>query len=129
MGTGLGIFVALVAVATLIRLAMGGIDRSRVRSYVESRGGRLLDARWAPFGPGWFGERSDRIYEVRYLDKDGNEHVAHCKTSMWTGVYFTEDRVVGRSSETDSGASAMDALEVENRLLREELERLRGKQQ
>jgi len=129
VGTGLGIFVALVAVATLIRLAMGGIDRSRVRSYVESRGGRLLDARWAPFGPGWFGERSDRIYEVRYLDKDGNEHVAHCKTSMWTGVYFTEDRVVGRSSETDSGASAMDALEVENRLLREELERLRGKQQ
>ena len=52
---------------------------------------------WAPFGPGWFGEKSDRIYAVRYLDAEGNEHEAHAKTSLWTGVYFTEDEVVRRA--------------------------------
>ncbi len=43
---------------------------------------------WTFFGPGWAGKNEDRIYEIRYLDKDGNQHHAYCKTSGWSGVYF-----------------------------------------
>src|SRR5262245_53507112 len=113
-----------IILAIVIWLVARGLDTDRVKAYIESRGGRLLEKHWAPFGPGWFGEKSDRIYQVRYVDRDGNEHLAHCKTSMWTGVYFTEDRIV-KYAERPPGERAA-SLEEENRRLREELERLKG---
>jgi hypothetical protein len=112
----------------------GGLDHDRVREYVQSRGGRLLEANWAPFGKGWFGEKSDRIYEVRYADADGNEHRASCKTSLFSGVYFTDDRIIryadDRAEEDHSDDSAdgdlqIIALEQENQRLRDELKRLK----
>jgi hypothetical protein len=116
-----------IILAIVIRLAAGGLDHDRVRQYVEARGGRVLESNWAPFGPGWFGEKSDRIYEVRYLDRDGNEHRAHCKTSMWTGVYFTEDTITRYADRPQPRHSepTPSSLEEENRRLREELERLK----
>ena len=123
MGIGI-VFLLVIVAAIVIRLLAGGLDHDRVEQYIELRGGRVVDARWAPFGPGWFGEKSDRIYEVRYLDRDGNEHEAHCKTSLWTGVYFTEDRIV--RSETPLAEATTASLEEENRRLREELKRLKG---
>ena len=101
------------------------MDRRRVREYIESHGGRLLEARWRPFGLGWFGEKSDRIYEVRYLDNNGNEHEAHCKTSLWTGVYLTEDTIVRRAKPPVETVEKTESLEEENRRLREELERMK----
>jgi hypothetical protein len=113
----------VIGAVILIRALAGGLDHDRVRRYVESQGGRVLEAHWAPFGPGWFGEKSDRIYEVRYLDRHGNERLAHCKTSLFTGVYFTEDRIVGHGQRSSEPRAA--SLEEENRRLREEVERLR----
>ena len=118
----------VIVLAIVIRLAAGGMDHGRIRSYVESRGGTVLDSSWAPFGPGWFGEKSDRIYRVRYLDQDGNEHEAHAKTSMWTGVYFTDDQIVQYADRPSPTAREAESLEEENRRLREELERLRRDQ-
>jgi hypothetical protein len=123
--SGVAITVAVVVIIIAVRLAMGGLDRSRVSDYVTSRGGRLLDARWTPFGPGWLGDKTDRIYEVTYVDVDGNEHVAHCKTSMLTGVYFTEDRIT-RNTQATSASPSFAALEDENRRLREEVARLKS---
>ena len=114
----------VIIVVILIRLGAGGMDHDRIREYVESRGGKVLDSNWSPFGPGWFGEKNDRIYGVRYLDKDGNEHEAHCKTSMWSGVYFTEDKIV-KYADREPPREAESELEAENRRLREEVERLR----
>jgi hypothetical protein len=88
-----------IIVAIVIRFAAGGLDQDRVKQYVEQRGGKLLTAEWSPFGPGWFGEKSDRIYQVRYLDVDGTDH------------------------------EEVESLEEENRRLREELARLRRKEQ
>ena len=122
-----GIVIVLVVVAAIvIRVMAGGMDHDRVRQYVELRGGRVMDANWAPFGKGWFGEKSDRIYQVRFLDQDGNEHEAHCKTSLFSGVYFTEDRIV-RHAQRPADQAAM-TLEEENRRLRDEVERLRESQ-
>jgi hypothetical protein len=114
--------VAFVVFALVSRLIAGALDHDRVRSYVVSRGGKIIETQWSPFGPGWFGEKSDRIYSVRYLDRDGNEHRAHCKTSMWTGVYFTQDEIVRHA---DCSPNKQESLEEENRRLRAELERLK----
>ena len=123
-----GIFL-LVPVAILFALVIrhiaGGMDGDRIRRYIQGRGGAVQESRWSPFGPGWFGARSERLYRVRYVDRDGAEHEADCKTSMWTGVYFTEDRIIKEVVRSISTAGAASSLEAENHRLREELERLR----
>lgn len=126
MDTAFPIILVFIVLAVAIRLLAGGMDGDRVRKYIEQRGGRLLSSGWAPFGKGWFGEKSDRIYEVRYLDGDGNEHEASCKTSMFTGVYFTEDRIVRYAAtprQEPQEDSRLALLEQENRRLRDELNR------
>lgn len=120
---------AILAVVGL-RLAAGTADRDRITSYIQESGGRIIEITWAPFGPGWFGEKSDRIYCVRYVDRDGNEHQTHCKTSMLTGVYLTEDAIVRHSQHTPRVAppAELTALEQENERLRQELARLKEQQ-
>jgi len=77
-----------------VRLLDGAIDKARIRRYVEARGGKLMQARWRLFAPGWLGNRNQRMYRVVYRDADGQNHLAHCKTSMFSGVYFTGDVVL-----------------------------------
>ena len=86
------LFVLLIPAAVLVGVFC---DWDRLKAHLEDRGGRLLRMRWAPFGKGWWGEGSDRIYHVRYLDPDGNERHAFCKTSMGSGVYFPDDKTLG----------------------------------
>ena len=74
--------------------------------YLQSRGGTVIDAKWVPFGPGWSGSDKDRIYEVRYLDKEGNRHHAYCRTSGWSGVYLTEDGIEQHSAAPGGRAFA-----------------------
>ena len=115
------VLVAL-GVGLLLRLMAGGLDHERVRRYVEARGGKVIESSWSPFGPGWYSETNDRIYGVRYTDREGNEREAFCKTSLWGGVYFTEDRIVKPAAPTNRDA---ESLARENQQLREELERLK----
>ncbi|MBL8897105.1 MAG: hypothetical protein JNM84_05735 [Planctomycetes bacterium] len=77
-----------------LRLLAGSLDGDRVERYVRDMGGELIDKSWAPFGPGWFGEKDSRIYEIVYRDREGGVHRAHVKTSMLSGVYLTHDRIV-----------------------------------
>ena len=107
----------LIIIVILIRLVAGSMDGDRVREYIESRGGKLLEKHWNPFGKGWFGSGHERIYEIRYMDGEGNEHLATCKTSMLAWVYMTEDQIV-RSARN---ALPLESLLEENRRLRDEL--------
>jgi hypothetical protein len=130
MDDGFLIFLGFIALAIFLRLLAGRMDDDRVRAYIEERGGRLVSSSWAPFGKGWAGEKSDRIYELRYLDRDGNEHEASCKTSMFTGVYFTDDRIVRHSErppQKPQEDSRLTELELENRRLRDELKRTKAR--
>ena len=81
-----GLIVLLIFAAGVIRLVAGGMDGDRVGRYIRNQGGELLEKHWAPLGKGWYGKRSDRIYEVRYRDRDGNIREATVKTSLFTGV-------------------------------------------
>jgi len=97
----------------------------RIRAHIEEQGGRVIRIDWSPFGRGWFGSKNERIYEVEYEDSNGYAHKAYCKTSMWSGVYWTEDKIV--HPLLDRRPQLRD-LAAENRALREELERLKGKE-
>lgn len=129
------IFIVIVVIAIFFRLIAGGIDNDRVGDYISQRGGRLIEKHWAPFGRGWFGEKNDRIYEVTYIDAQGNTHQAICKTSMFSGVYFTEDRIIKTAHAPDNTDQCeqydnaedneKQSLMQENRHLKEALERLK----
>ena len=128
------VFLGFAGLAIFFRLMGGALDHERIRQYVRERGGQVVSIQWSPFGRGWFGEKRDRIYEVVYRDADGNEHLATCKTSMLAGVYWTEDEVAQRSPKASHHVAPpaagvqfldQDALERENRELRQEVARLR----
>jgi hypothetical protein len=119
----LGIAFVALLLALLFRLIAGGFDADRVEAYVKERGWELVDRSWDPFGPGWFGEKDARIYRIVYRDTEGHTHRAHVKTSMFSGVYLTNDEVVERAG------AAGDDLAAENERLRAriaELESDRG---
>lgn len=80
------------------------LDRRRVEYFVNGYGNKLLEIKWAPFGPWAFGEHS-RVYKIRYLDKDGCEHQAYAKTSLMSGVFFSEDRIIRQPSHSKSVAN------------------------
>lgn len=90
----LALVISLLFVGFMLRLVAGAFDGERVERYVSDMGGELIDKSWAPFGPGWFGEQESRIYEIVYRDREGRVHRAHVKTSMFSGVYLTHDRIV-----------------------------------
>ncbi len=111
------------AVAVIARLVAGGFDGDRVEAYVQQRGWELVDRSWDPFGPGWFGEKDSRIYQIVYRDERGDLHRAHVKTSMFSGVYLTNDEVV-ESGAPDSPATGAGDLEAENARLRKRVAEL-----
>lgn len=116
----------LVAAALGLRLIAGALDGSRIDGYFRERGGRVVSRHWSPFGRGWFGERSDRIYEVVYEDRHGQRRRATVKTSMFTGVYLTEDRAVHRRADAAAAqGDEVQTLRAENARLKAELTRRR----
>jgi hypothetical protein len=83
-------YVVLIVLAGIIRWIANGLDRERIREHVERSGGKVIAIEWSPFGKGWFGSH-ERIYEVRYTTRSGKLVEAACKTSMFSGVYWTSD--------------------------------------
>jgi hypothetical protein len=118
---------AVVAIVVVFRLMAGSMDGDRIESYVRERGGTLRSKSWAPFGKGWLGEKNDRIYEIEYETGDGEIRRATVKTSMLSGVYFTDDRPVGRDDKSRTDLAPTEeaaALRAENARLKAELDRL-----
>ncbi|NOT52711.1 MAG: hypothetical protein HOP10_15715 [Chitinophagaceae bacterium] len=116
------IIVIAIVVIIIIRLVAGVFDGGRIEDHFSEEGKEFISKEWAPLGKGWFGDSSDRIYVVRYKDKDGHIHEAYCKTSMFSGVYITEDKIVEYNKDA---LTDVKKLEAENLKLKEELERLK----
>lgn len=104
--SGSAIFLLVIAVMVLIRLLVGRLNHNRIREYIAGRGGRVLDIQWNPFGPGWYGERDSVIYSVRYKDEKGNVKEADCKTSLFSGVYFSNEKLVKAANRPSPMAQA-----------------------
>ena len=110
----------VLAAIVVIRFLADRADRTRIHKDVEVRGGQVIDITWKPFGRGWFGEKSDRVYLVEWLDEARRTHTSWCKTSAFSGVYWTEE-----GAPAGGPARELDALREENRRLRAELDQLR----
>ncbi|MEZ5973971.1 MAG: hypothetical protein R3F33_16700 [Planctomycetota bacterium] len=96
------IAIPLVVAAFLgLRLWAGSLDHARIRAHYQSRGCEVLTLDWNPFGRGWFGSQNERIYLIRYRDREGNTYEATVKTSILAGVYATDERLL-RSKEAGS---------------------------
>ncbi len=119
----LGIIIAFVALAIALRLIAGGFDGERVEEYVRAQGWVLVDKSWDPFGPGWFGEKDSRIYQIVYRDQEGHLHRAHVKTSMLSGVYLTGDELVERAAEPTASDLAEENARLRERIAELEAER------
>ncbi len=124
-------FVLVISVLLLglfFRLIAGGFDGERVERYVSDRGWTLLDRSWQPFGPGWFGEKDSRIYQIVFRDEHGDTRRAHVKTSMLSGVYLTDDHVVERAARDEPAAAKISSEEASSQVeLERENERLRAR--
>ena len=119
----LGIIFVFLAIALAFRLIAGGLDGDRVEAYVREQGWELVDKSWDPFGPGWFGEKDSRIYQIVYRDQDGHLHRAHVKTSMLSGVYLTGDEIVERAPEPSTPDLAEENARLRARIAELEEER------
>lgn len=84
-------FVVLIIVVIFTQAMAHTWDKERIKKYIEDKGGELVSAEWTPFGKGWFGDENDRIYAISYLDKNKIPHSATVKTSLFSGVYITDD--------------------------------------
>lgn len=62
--------------------------RKAIACYIESESGVLLTATWAPFAPGWIGERNDVIYAIEYHDAQKQVQQAYAKVSQTGAVYL-----------------------------------------
>jgi len=122
-----GIFVAFIMIAIIFRLMAGSMDTGRIEAYVDDRGWELVDKSWDPFGPGWFGEKDSRIYEIIYRDEHGDLHRASVKTSMLSGVYLTNDEIVERAEVPPE--PEVESLQEENEQLRARIAELEKKSQ
>ena len=100
------------------RLLAGSFDAERVERYIRNNGCELVDKSWDPFGPGWYGEKDARIYQIVYKDQNGCLHRAHVKTSMFGGVYLTNDEIIQdappQSVEEEKAALRRRLAELEN---------------
>ena len=84
--------ITLIVLAVLgIRIGLHFWDKQNIRVTAEAKGWRNITILWAPFAPGWFFEKGERHYTVRYSDKDDRWHEIYCKTSVLTGVYWRDE--------------------------------------
>lgn len=86
----MNIFAVAMLAALAIRIVMHFVDKSRIRHEIESKSGRVVAIKWNPFGRGWFFERGERHYQVNYIDPSGATISTGCKTSLFTGIYWSE---------------------------------------
>ncbi len=84
------IFVAIfMVIVILFRIfILSEWDRDRIKKDASQRGWQIITIDWEPFGPGWMGEKNDRIYGVLFIDETGRKTQRYCKTSMLSGVYW-----------------------------------------
>ncbi len=120
---GFGIFLFFFMFIIITHLLTRYFDTDRIERHIHSLQGTMISKSWEPFGKRWFGSDSDRIYKVRFLDMYDNVHEAYVKTSLFGGVYFTDDKIIeyndrNEHSEVFHLRKQVERLKRENELLR-----------
>lgn len=90
-------FVALLGIAVGFIMMEGNRNRQRIREHIEKGGGRVLDIIWNP---------TEGFYDVRYQTQQGKVYEATCKTTVFSGVYWTGNAPPSGLPGNDSGDEA-----------------------
>ncbi len=87
--------VFLIAIVIFAFVITPKFDRDRIRENIEDHGGKAIEIlrvwTWA--------SRNERTYDVSYTTARGKRVNATCRTSMWRGVYWVNDRPPGLFSD------------------------------
>lgn len=113
------VFVVAPTFSILCTIADYGGQEQRIRSFITSRGGRLLSIQKKRWGQGFFSHTSSRTYEVVYLDQEGEKHQADFASSLFYGTTWRND-VILHTQTTDS----LSMLRQANKRLRREIQHL-----
>lgn len=116
--------VGVLAVIIFIRLKAVSMDEERMKAYFQERGGKLIHSDRDEDAQSLLGKPKFRIHWIRYEDRDGNLHVARCKTSMFSGVYLTDDKIIRYGKPHEASPTALADLQAENQRLKDEIDRL-----
>ncbi len=102
-GLEIGIFMTLIFIGLplfpmLLWLGVIRLDKERVRKHIMASIGTTASIRWRPLKHGWTSDTlrygdGNRIYEVHYIDLNGNSCHAWCKTSLLGGVGLAPDEL------------------------------------
>ncbi len=92
----------LIVFAIGIRILFHYLDKNRIKSEIEQRDGRVIEISWCPFARGWWAEKGERHYRVIFQDSAGRTIQTQCKSSLFTGVYWSGDESVIFSVAKDS---------------------------
>jgi hypothetical protein len=83
------IILSLVLISILWRIFItSNWDRQRIINDANNNGWTIKTIEWEPFGPGFLGEKNDRIYSVRFINENDIAQTRFCKTSVLSGVYW-----------------------------------------
>jgi hypothetical protein len=93
-------FLALMAAIVIFAFVLTPkLDRERIRENIEAHGGKIVE-----ISKVWEWTRHyDRCYEVSYLTPRGKSVNATCRTNMWRGVCWVNDRPPGLFSDENAG--------------------------
>ncbi len=81
----------IIPIAIGVRIFCHFMDKDNITASATDHGWTDVAISWEPFAPGWFFEKGERHYLVRFTDKDGVRKSRYCKTSYFTGVYWRDE--------------------------------------
>ncbi len=90
-----GILILLAIIAG--RIVLARIDAQRIASYISQEGGNILNTRWTPFVSHVKAKMAERLYRVRFLDRNCHEHLATFKSGGKKRIFVAHDEIVRRS--------------------------------
>ncbi|MCH2174193.1 MAG: hypothetical protein MK193_00520 [Lentisphaeria bacterium] len=99
--------IGVICLIVLVIIISKRLDKKRIRRELESRG-CTVDKISYSFG--FYNDEDESHYVAIYKTPDGVQHMALCKTSLYTGVYWHSDAVFPNSSKR-SGISTSNICE------------------
>jgi adenine C2-methylase RlmN of 23S rRNA A2503 and tRNA A37 len=75
MDTTIALIIPILAFVVIgTRMLFGKWDKSRIRKYIQQRGGQVTSIEWNPFATGWLYANHDRLYTVAFMDNAGKHY-------------------------------------------------------
>lgn len=86
------LIVLLIIPAWLLVQVLRKADNERLKWFIEDQGGRIISKKWLPLYSEQIIEEGDTVYELRFIDKRGNQHLSIVNVSG--KISFLKDDII-----------------------------------